>query len=73
MNELFRDQPVTITGPDVAVTGLAYDSRQVQPGFLFAALLWRFPPQQRPGWRPAARRAASADLESVQITMGSSS
>ena len=38
MNELFRDQPVTITGPDVAVTGLAYDSRQVQPGFLFAAL-----------------------------------
>ena len=38
MNELFRDQTVEIDGPDVAINGLAYDSRQVQPGFLFAAL-----------------------------------
>ncbi|MEC9466072.1 MAG: UDP-N-acetylmuramoyl-L-alanyl-D-glutamate--2,6-diaminopimelate ligase [Myxococcota bacterium] len=38
MKSLFEDQPVTMTGPDVAVTGLAYDSRRVEPGYLFAAL-----------------------------------
>ena len=38
LNELFEDQPVTMTGPDVPVAGIAYDSRRVQPGYLFAAL-----------------------------------
>jgi len=32
-------QPLTILGPqNVDIRGIAYDSRQVQPGFLFVAL-----------------------------------
>ncbi len=39
MQELFKGQEVTIDGADVPVTGLAYDSREVTPGVLFAALV----------------------------------
>ena len=38
MSSLFIDQDVKQSGPDVEVHGLAYDSRAVKPGFLFAAL-----------------------------------
>ena len=38
MSSLFIDQDVKQSGPDVEVLGLAYDSRSVKPGFLFAAL-----------------------------------
>ena len=38
MSSLFIDQNVKQSGPDVEVLGLAYDSRSVKAGFLFAAL-----------------------------------
>ncbi|MBT6178882.1 MAG: UDP-N-acetylmuramoyl-L-alanyl-D-glutamate--2,6-diaminopimelate ligase [Deltaproteobacteria bacterium] len=38
MSSLFIDQDIKQEGPDVEVLGLAYDSRAVKNGFLFAAL-----------------------------------
>ena len=38
VRELFKGQAVQVSGDDVSVTGLVYDSRKVQPGVLFAAL-----------------------------------
>ena len=39
VSDLFAGQQAYITGADVDVTGLIYDSRRVRPGALFAALV----------------------------------
>ena len=46
--------PLTLCGPDQAITGLTADSRQVEPGFIFAAL---------PGTRTSGHRFVEAALK----------
>jgi UDP-N-acetylmuramoyl-L-alanyl-D-glutamate--2,6-diaminopimelate ligase len=70
LSELFAALPVTLSGADVDVTGLVYDSRKVLPGTLFAA--WTG--QKADGHRfiaEAIRRGASAILCERPVDTGS--